>query len=151
MAGLRFNVQTIEVDSGTTKKTILQILAPANQRVLVSEISVSCEGIVNTGVPMLVEIEHQSTAGAGGDVLTGKKINTGDDEAIQTTALSNIDGSSQPTVTQEIMGEKVHPQGAWTWQAPFGKEIVVKGGQRLGISVTSAAAVDVKARFGCEE
>lgn len=151
MAGLRFQAQIIEVDTGTAKKTVVQVLAPANQKVLVHGLACSFEGITNTGVPILVEVAFQSTAGSGGDALTLVKDYAGDDETLQTTALSNIDGSTQPTETSVWHREKVHPQGGWSWTAPFGKEIQVKGGTRLGIAVTASAAVDCTASISCEE
>jgi hypothetical protein len=49
------------------------------------------------------------------------------------------------------MGEEVHPQCGYTWQAPFGGELVIKGGDRLGISVTAGADVNAKARMIFEE
>lgn len=150
MAGLAFEAQSPEVATGTTKKTVLQILAPTNQRVLVSEWSISFEGLDPVGTPIQVTLERQSTAGSGGDPLTPVKTNSGDDETIQTTALSDID-TSQPTETATLRREKVHPQGGYTWQAPFGKEIVVKGGERLGITVFAAVTVDCVATFRAEE
>lgn len=151
MAGVRLVAQTVEVPTGVTKKTLLQILAPTNQKVKVREISISFDGISNVAEPILVEVERQTDAGDGGDALTLKKMNPDDSEVIQTTALSDLDGSFQPTPGDEIQGEQVHPQGGYDWQAPFGGEIIVPGGTRLGIAVTAAAGVNAKVRMVLEE
>jgi len=150
MAGVRITAQTVPVPTGVTKKTLLQILAPTNQKVKVREISISFTGISNVGVPILVDVEVQTGAGTGGDVLTLKKMNPDDSETVQTTALSDID-TGDPSSGDNIIGEHVHPQGGYTWQAPFGGEIIVPGGNRLGIAVTAAASVNAKVRMVCEE
>lgn len=147
MAGNKFTAQTPEVTTGVTKKTVLQILAATNQRVLVKEISVSFDGVVNTDNPILVEVLRQSDAGSGGVSLTLQKLNPDNTETLQSTALRDISGSVQPTDTGEVLGEQVHPQGGYTWQAPFGGEIEVPGGERLGIAVFAQQAVNVKARI----
>jgi len=151
MAGVKIAAQTIEISTGTAKKTHLQILAAANHRTLVKEISVSFDGVSNIAAPILVEVLRQSDAGSGGDVLTLKKLDTSDSETVQTTGLSNVDGSAQPTDTDEVLGEQVHPQGGFTWQAPFGGEIEIPGGGRLGIALTAGADVNAKVRIFAEE
>ena len=150
MAGVLASLQTAEIASGTAKKTILQLIAAANHRDKVKEISVSFKGTSGSDAPVLVQVLRQTDAGSGGDALTPKKFNEGDDETLRTTGLKDIDGS-EPTGTDEVMGEEVHPQGGWTWQAPFGGEIIVKGGNRLGLAVTAAATQTVKGRIVFEE
>lgn len=151
MSGVKFAVQTSEFTTGTVKLTVLQILAAANHRCTVKEWGVSFDGVSNTDAPILVGVERQSDGGTGGDVITGKKMNDADDEVIQTTALENIDASTAPTTTHELVGEQVHPQAGYTWQAPYGNEIIVEAGGRLAIVVTAGVAVNVKAHFICEE
>ena len=153
MAGLRFTLATDELQATTTKKTLLQIVAPATQRGLVKEITVALQGIAATEEPVLVEFLYQSTAGTGGDALTPVKANQGDDETIQTTAQSDVDGSTQPTDGDEAMPRWfVPPTSGRTWQAPFGEEIAIAGGDRLGIAVTAfTGSVGVVLGARCEE
>lgn len=149
MAGLRLSAQTGLIVTGVVKKTLLQLVAPANHRLLVKEISVSFNGVTSTAKPILVQIHRQSTAGTM-SALTPVKINTGDDE----TALSSAQHTAtvEPTTGEEVMGENVHPQGgSFLWQAPFGGEIVIKGGERLGIAVTAAATTNAKVRIIYDE
>jgi hypothetical protein len=148
MAGLLASAQTGEVTSGTVKKTILQVVAAANHRIKVKELSVSFKGTSGSDTPVLVQVLRQSDAGTM-SALTPKKFNEADDETLQTTAQHTA--SAEPTGTDEVMGEEVHPQGGWTWQAPFGGEITVKGGDRIGIAVTAAASQTVKGRIVFEE
>lgn len=148
MAGINAVAQSPEISSGTAKKTLLQITAPTNQRLKIREISVAFKGTSNTAAPVLVEVARQSTAGTMTS-LTPQKWNPADDETLQGTAQHTA--TAEPTETAVIMREEVHPQGAYTWQAPFGGEIIVPGGGRLGIAVTAAADVSSLARLVYEE
>ncbi len=148
MAGILAIAQTAEVATGTSKKTLLQVVAAANHRVLVKEWSISFDGTSNTAEPILVQLLLQSDAGTM-SALTPTHFYQGDDETLQTTAQHTSTG--EPTGTTEFMGEQVHPQGGYTWQAPFGGELVIEGGSRLGIAVTAAVGVNAKVRIIFEE
>jgi len=148
MAGVKAVAQTGEIATGTAKKTLLQLVAASNHRALVKEISVSFKGTSNTAAPILVQVLRQTDAGTM-TALTPLKLNESDGETLQTTAQHTA--TAEPTGTSEVMGEEVHPQGGYTWQAPFGGEIVVKGGNRLGIAVTAGADVSAKVRIIFEE
>jgi len=150
MAGIRFTLQTGVNATTTSKVTQLQVLAPANQRVLIKEISISFEGTTNTGEPVLVEMARQSTAGTGGSAVTPRKLDTGYAETIQASALENI-VTAQPTETFVQRSEKIHPQGGFNWYSRFGDEIVVAGGDRFGIAITAGASVDCVVTMVCEE
>jgi len=148
MAGIRAVAQTAAIATGTSKITLLQLIAAANHRVLVKEVSVSFNGVSNTEEPILVQVLRQSDAGTM-SALTLAKLDLDGDETLQTTGTHTSTG--EPTGTVSVMTEHVHPQGGFTWQAPFGGEIVVNGGDRLGIAVTAAAGVDAVARIVFEE
>lgn len=148
MAGVKFSAQTPEIATGTSKKTIVQVEAAANHRVLVKEISVSFTGISNTALPINVQVLRQTDAGTM-SALTLSKRNESDSETIQTTGTQAA--SAEPTGTDEVMGEETHPQGGFIWQAPFDDPIIIQGGDRLGVAVTAAADVNAKARMVCEE
>lgn len=148
MAGVLFGAVTPEIATGTSLITLLQIIAAANQRVKIKELSVSFAGVVNTNQPILVKVVRQTTGGTM-SALTPKKWNESDGETLQTTAQSSA--TSEPTTTDVIMSEEVHPQTGYTWQAPFGGEIIIKGGNRLGISVTAANTTSAVARVVGEE
>lgn len=148
MAGIRSACVTGEITTGTSVKTLLQIIAPTNQRLLVKEASVSFKGIVSTGTPAKVDILRQTTAGTMTS-LTPVKWNSADDETLQITAQHT--STSEPTAGDVLWSEEVHPQTGYTWQAPFGMEFVVPGGTRLGLRVTTAETTSAIARMIVEE
>ncbi len=126
MAGLRFRATTAEVAlTASTAKTVLQIVAAANHRVLVPRFSVSFEGVAPTDAPVLVDIVIQTDAGTS-SALTPAKDNPGDDETLQVTARHTA--TVEPTTTTTLESRFVHPQGSRDF-GPF----VVPGGTRLGV------------------
>jgi len=148
MAGIRAVAVTGEVATGTSQKTLLQIVAASNHRVLISEIAISFRGTSNTAEPIEVEIARQTTAGTM-SALTPEKMNESDQETLQTTAQHTA--TVEPTTGNTVLRENVHPQGGYTWQAPFGGELVVEGGNRLGVMVTAGADVNATTRAIFEE
>ena len=148
MAGVGFRAQTAEITTGVAKKTLLQVVAAANHRVLVKEISVAFKGTSPTDAPILVRILRQTTAGTM-SALTPVKNNSADTETLQTTAQHTA--TVEPTAGDVLMSEEVHPQTGLLWQATFGGEIIVPGGTRLGIDVTAGVSVSATARIFGEE
>lgn len=147
MSKVFFNANTPAITPGAVAQTMLQIAAPANQRVLVHEIAISFQGISTTDTPILVEVLRQTTAGTMSS-LTPVKNNNGDDETIQTTAQHTA--TVEPTGGDVLASRYVHPQSHFIFYLP--EPIVVKGGGRLGVRVTcgtSIASTIVNAK--CEE
>ncbi|MFH0943738.1 MAG: hypothetical protein V2A76_00955 [Planctomycetota bacterium] len=127
---------------------MLQLVAAANHRVKVFEWSVAFKGVSSTASPILVQLIRQTTAGTM-SAATPVKLNSGDDESLQTTAQKTA--TAEPTGSEVIDSIEVHPQAGYTWQAPFGAELCVKGGERLGLVVTAAADVNCNCKFFFEE
>lgn len=148
MAGVGFKATKSAIATGSSLKTLVQIVAAANHAVKISEISISFAGTSNTATPILVQISRQTTAGTMTS-LTPVKDPDDSGETLQTTAQHTA--TSEPTTTDVLMEEYVHPQTGYCWQAPFGKEIKIGGGDRLGIRVTAAADVNATARVVGEE
>lgn len=148
MAGNRFKAVTGQITTGTSAKTLLQIVAATNQKVLIDEISISFNGVSNTAEPIKVDVLRQTTAGTM-SALTMVKDPDDWAETMQTTAQHT--STSEPTAGDVLMSEHVHPQQGWTWQAPFGRAIAIGGGDRLGIRVTAAASVSAIVRAAGEE
>lgn len=149
MAGLRVRANTAQIATGTALKTILQIVAAANHRIVIPRISISFEGVTPTDAPIDVQIMRQSTAGTDpGGALTLTKDNDSDDETIQTTAQYGPAGTwtAEPTAGDVLDRRLVHPQG----RADFGP-FTVKGGGRLGVVVTAAVSIDCIASAAIEE
>jgi hypothetical protein len=150
MAKLNFQIATTGgvALAAATAKTVLQLNAPTNQRVAVSGIHVSFDGVSGTAVPVLVEVARVTTAGTNTSVTPRK---TDDDvaTAIQSTAGENA--TAEPTYGDILKEIHVHPQSGYEVHIPFGKEIVIGGGDRLAIRCTAPAVVNVAAWMECEE
>lgn len=135
MAGLRFRATTGQVATGTSAKTIMQIVAASNHRVVIPRFEVGFEGVSNTDAPILTEVVVQTTAGTMTS-LTLVKDNSEDGETLQTTAQHTA--SAEPTTTSTLYAMFIHPQTARVINGPF----IVPGGTRVGVRVTSANNVD---------
>lgn len=132
MAGVAFKgVGNLSV-SGGADKTVLQLIAAANHAVLLKEFTISFDGVSNTATPIKVQVCRQTTAiGGSPTAVTLRKDPDSSAETVQTTAATSA-GGSEPTKGDVLMELFVHPQTGYTWQAPFGGDIRVAGGGRLG-------------------
>lgn len=136
MANVLFRAVTPEVTLGDDVQTVLQIAAPANQRVLVHSIAMSFKPISTTETPIKVDIVRQTSAGTMSS-LTPVKNNAGDNETIQTTA--QYDATAEPTTTDTIESMEIHPQSRQVFY--FRNPIVVIGGSRLGVRMTAGTSL----------
>lgn len=148
MAGNRFKATKSGITTGTSAKTLLQVIAATNHKVLIDELSVSFNGTSNTAAPILVQVIRQTSAGTMTS-LTGVKDPDDFDETLQTTFQHTA--SAEPTSGDVLFEEYVHPQTGYTWQAGFGRAIQVGGGDRVGVVVTAGASVSATARVAGEE
>ena len=151
MAGLLVNAVCPETAFSTSAKTMLGAAAPAQQRLKVHEWSISFIGTSNTAQPVRVELMTGATsAGTSTAISPLTKDNPGDPETVQSTGFYNC--TVEPTGTlAAIKTEEVHPQTGYTWQAPYGKEVGVKGGNYITLRVTAAAGTSCAARLNLEE
>jgi hypothetical protein len=148
MAGVRFKAVTGQISTGTSAKTLMQIVAAANHAVLIDEVSISFDGTSNTATPIKVDVLRQTSAGTM-SALTPVKDPDDSDETLQVTAQHTA--TAEPTAGDVLLSEHVHPQQGYTWQAPFGRAIKIGGGDRLGVRVTAAASVNAIVRVTGEE
>ncbi len=152
MAGILGHVVSGECTvTSATAKTILQLVAATNHRVLIKGFTVSFKGTSATDSPILVQILRQTTAGTS-SAATMVKNNSADDETLQTTG--RYDCSAEPTASDILMISEVHPQSGWQVFFPLGQEIVIPGGGRVGIKCTPSAtptSVSATADFIFEE
>src|SRR5262245_36182866 len=108
MAGLRFRHAPPAITTGTAIKTMLQLLAAANQAVKVGELSMSFNGTSNTNAPIYVEAVKQTSAGTM-SASTLQKDDAGRAETIQTTGTNTA--TIEPTDAGAVLvTEYVHPQ-----------------------------------------
>ena len=148
MAGVGFKAVTAEIATGTSLKTLLQIVAAANHGVLLWEFSVSFKGTNNAAAPIAFNVLRQTTAGTM-SALTLVKDPDDTDETLQTTGQHTA--TAEPTASDVLISELIHPQTGYTWQAPFGRAIKIGGGDRLGFRVLAGADVNAIVRAVLEE
>lgn len=148
MAGVRFKANASGIATGTSAKTLLQVVAAANHAVLIEEFGISFNGVSNTAEPILVKLMRQTTAGTM-SALTLVKDPDDSAETLQTTAQHTA--TAEPTSSDVLWQGYVHPQNGLIWQAPYGGKIKIGGGDRLGIVVTAAASVSASPYMYGEE
>lgn len=139
MAGLLWLGDSGEVAlAADTAKTVLQVSAPAQQRVLIHELRIEAKGTNPVGAPIKVRLLRQTTAGTM-TALTLQKSDSTDDETIQATAQHTA--TVEPTAGAVLRTMELHPQASRVEQ--LARPLIVPGGTRLGIEVTSTQALSV--------
>lgn len=132
------------VTSGTALKTLGQIAASAAVRVELIEWSVSFNGTNASAVPVLVQLNRQTSAGTGGvaglenphDVAEGASTVTG-----LTGPLAAV-WTGEPTTGLILYADYFTPVGLGPFiQYPLGRGIVLPVSGRIGVTVTAAVAV----------
>lgn len=153
MANVLVKTNSGEVSlSAATAKTAIQVVAAANHRIKVLGIAIYFKGTSTTDTPVKFRILRQSdagtmTAGTAGTHIS--KNNDADDETLQTTV--RVNATAEPTAGDVLEFGEIHPQTGARWFYPFGQEVVVKGGARLGVELTAAQAQTVVVEIDVEE
>jgi hypothetical protein len=149
MAAIYFSAATAAVSlSAATAKTVLQIVAPSNQRVRVNKFSVSFNGTSATAEPVYVRILKQTTAGTMTSLTPRALVPLVSGEAINTTAQHTA--TVEPSASDVLRTLHVHPQGGHT-EILHPLPIVLLESERLGIECTAPGNVSVIANLECEE
>jgi hypothetical protein len=147
MAGNEGTLSTsTAVASGTAAKTILQLVAPANQALRVKGFGLGFAGTNVTGTPIVVELLRQTTAGTATARNPLKRSLGG--PALQATGSENA--TAEPTASDILFSTQLHPQSTMEISL-VGREIMVDGGGRLGMRVTADASVNVRGHIDYEE
>lgn len=148
MSGILACVQTAEIAlTAATAKTVLQLVAPANQRLIVKRWGVFFDGTTSSAEPVQVRLLRQTTAGTM-SALTPVRINAGS-ETLQATAQHTA--TAEPTASDVLDVLEVHPQSGADIVFPLDMQLTVAGGTRLGVECTAPAGVNVRAKMWYEE
>ena len=135
--------------SAATAKTVVQLVAAANHRVKVLGWGVFFDGATSTATPVLVELLRQTSAGTM-TALTLVKTNDPGAETLQTSAQHTA--TVEPTAGNVVSRLDVPAYGGmYQVQLPPGQEIIMAGGERLGIRCTAPATVNAVAELFFEE
>lgn len=133
--------------TGTALKTILQLVAPANQRLRINSIKVGFKGTSPTDQPIRVQLTKQTTAGT----MTARspvKVDGGS-TTLQSTGQENA--TAEPTAGSTVYDNALHPQNTLV-ENLIGQNIILEGGERLGLVVTAVTAtVNCDATISFEE
>lgn len=132
----------------TIAKTILQITAVANHRIAILGFSVSFDGTSGSAEPVQVDLVRQTDAGTS-SAATPVKEDDSLAETLQTTSRKNA--TVEPTTTDILRRYNVHPQTGYERIYGPDEEIIVGGGDRLGLRCTAPANVNVLAHISFEE
>lgn len=149
MAAFQGSAATAEIAlAAATAKTVLQLVAATNHRVKVLGFGIYFDGVSTTAEPVQVRILRQTTAGTMTALTTFKR-----DDSIADTLLTTAQhtATAEPTAGDLIEAREVHPQQGWEVWYPQGSELIVGGGDRVGIEATAPATVNCRAQFIFEE
>jgi hypothetical protein len=152
MAGLICSVNSGEVSlAAATAKTVLQIKAPANQRVLIKALRIlGKQDAGGTDKPLKVRATRSTANFGTGSAATPGKRNPSNGETVQTAAAGNF--TVEPT-TPSDSGQwwEVQPQSGLEEFFGPGDEIEIPGGQSWQLEMTSNATPVVLATVDFEE
>lgn len=152
MAGVQFSVNSGEVAlAAATAKSLLQVKAAANQRVLIRGIKILGKQAAG-GTDAVVKVRlTRSTANFGTfTAATPGKSNPSNGETLQTTAGSNATVEPTSPADGGIWWE-VQPQSGVIEFLPPGMEIQVPGGQSVQFEATSSGTPTLLVTATCEE
>lgn len=148
MAGRTGVVKLNNVASGTSVKTLIQLIAAANHAIRILEIGISFQGTSATAQPVLVDVIRQTTAGTM-SALTPVKGDDSCGDTLATTATHTA--TAEPTAGDILRTWSIHPQQGLVYQVPDLHPLPVGAADRLGLRVTAAVDVDVDAYIVFEE
>jgi hypothetical protein len=134
--------------TAATAKTILQVLAPTNQRLALKSVSVSFDGTAADAEPVLVDLLRQTSAGTMTAATEVKEDGLGS-EAIQGVGTKNA--TVEPTAGDVIRTYEVHPTSGLERVFGADEEILIPGAGRLGLRCNAPAGVNVVGHMSVEE
>lgn len=149
MAGVLFSLVPGQVTLvAATARTVVQIIAPTNQRVLLKQLEIYGNSTSGSATPVYGRLLVQTSAGTMSS-LTPSKHNAADDETIQSTASHTA--TVEPSASTVKRTFFFHPQAGLIMPFPPGQEIPIIGGTRLGLELTSVEGATVTPTILCEE
>ena len=138
MAGVLSHVSSGEVTLiANTAKTVLQIKAPANQRLIVQGLRLfGKQPAGGTDTPIKVRLTRSTANFGTGSSVTPSKNDPTDSETLQISANANF--SAEPTSpTDGGLWFELPPQSGIIDYSPPGLQIKIPGGQSVQFEATS--------------
>ena len=137
-----------EALAAATIETIIQLVAAANHRVKILGWGIFFDGVSTTAEPIEVVLARQTTAGTAA-ALTPVKVDDSIADTLLTTAQQDF--TVEPTTTDILAVVEVHPQQGYQILYPLGQELIIGGGDRVGLRATAPAVVNCRAVMYFEE
>lgn len=128
------------VATSTSAKTIIQIVAPTNQRVAIWDYSISLDGSTSTNAPSKIRILRQTTAGTFSNATNAPLQ---DDKGLTETFQTNYQtvATAEPTAG-DVLRDIYIPAYNGYYEPPARVDgqplFVIQGGGRLGFEATAA-------------
>jgi hypothetical protein len=121
---------------------VMYVKAPSNQRVAIKRISVSFDSTSNSAAPVQVKVAKLTSDGTGGSSKTPAQKQPNATTLQATAKDKSTVFSAEPSVGDVLDFMEIHPQGGVYIPYTFLDEIVINGGERLGILIFAGAAVN---------
>jgi hypothetical protein len=149
MAGVFFTQNTGEVSlSAATAKTIWELTAASNHRVLIHELLLFFKGTTVGNEPVTVELTRFAATGTGSSGTSQKK-DPDYSETIQASFKYN--DTVEPSSQTALKTWYIHPQSGMIYPLPINRLWPVPGGDLVGIRCTADDAVTVGLSVELEE
>jgi hypothetical protein len=149
MARNRFTgATTAEVALTTSLKTVVSVTNAANIRLAVRGFAIAFDAVSSTAGQAEVQLVIHSSSGTYSTMTLNKDLR-GTTEAIGTSG--NFNASAEPSVSATLRSYNVNVQTGYERAFAEDEEIVLAGGERLGLQVRSAVAVNCHAFLSLEE
>lgn len=149
MAAFQGQATTAEIAlSAATAKTLVQVVAATNHRVKLLGWGIFFDGTSTTAEPVQVRVLRQTTAGTMSALTPTKR-----DDSIADTLLTTAQHTAtvEPTAGDVLEVIECHPQQGYQVWYPLGAEVIIGGGDRLGVEATAPATVNARAVCYFEE
>ena len=137
-----------------TAQTMIQMVAPTNQRGAVNGVKVSFDGTNSANTPATVKVARNTTAGTASNTAVApikRNEPNGVSETLQFTYQTVF--TVEPTLGVIVDTFLLAVFGGTFAQAyaPYSSEIMIPGGTRLGFQVTAAQVVNTSVSVDYEE
>jgi hypothetical protein len=153
MARNNFMVSTGEVaTTGNATKTLLTVIAPSNISVAIKSASIFFDSSNPSQENVIVELVRFTGADGTGTTVTPTKKFTGSN-TIQSTSKKSY--SAEPSTPEILIGMEINAQAGVVYNFPLDGELVIKGGEILGVRYTTPSSGSVNpnayVNMECEE
>ncbi len=140
-----------ELATTTSARTLLQLRAPQDQRVVILRWGFFFDGVTAGNPAVICRLIHQSTDGTEGPAATIAPNDRSLNGVITLRSTAVTDFTAEPTTTQILELRNIHPTSGYEGIFSFPSEWVLGSLHRIGLVFTASVDVNVIPFFHCEE